>query len=73
MHRLVFVECMVTLISAMYELLEGRGFSPAVEAGLISGALASEAAVLHGLKARFIATLVTAGLQRLRKNAWLAS
>jgi len=45
------------------ERREGRGFSPAMENGLSSGALAPEATWLQGLKARPFALLEAAGLK----------
>jgi len=43
--------------------MEGRGFSPAVEYGLNFGALAPEAALLQGLKARSTVLPGAAGLK----------
>jgi hypothetical protein len=44
------------------ECREGRGFSPAMENGLSSGALAPEATWLQGLKAQPFALQEAAGL-----------
>ena len=45
------------------ECREGRGFSPATENGISSGALAPEATWLRGLKARLVGLLQAAGLK----------
>ncbi len=53
--------------------MEGRGLSPATGKRLVLGALASEAALLHGLKAPSTVPLIAAGLKPRPSKALIES